>query len=75
MPRVPASGERYAEAYYAGDRSELAVCLDEVADVIAATDSYAGLARFIEPLFDAARRGRTWDESTDIREKWRVPLH
>ncbi len=75
MPRVPASGERYAEAYYAGDRSELAVCLDEVADAIAATESYAGLARFIEPLFDAARRGRTWDESTDIREKWRVPLH
>lgn len=74
MPRVPAARERYAEAYYAGDRSELAGCLDEVAGVISATESYAGLARYIEPLFDAARRGRRWDETTDIREKWRIPL-
>ncbi|MDQ6418116.1 hypothetical protein RB620_01570 [Paenibacillus sp. LHD-117] len=74
MPRVPASHERYAEAYYAGDRTELAGCLDDVASAIAATDSYRGLAPYIEPLFDAARRGKTWDESVDIRAKWRIPL-
>jgi hypothetical protein len=74
LPRVPADGERYAEAYYAGDRTELVGCLDDVADTIAATDSYRELARYIEPLFDAARRGKTWDESSDIRVKWRIPI-
>ncbi|WP_162848408.1 putative amidoligase domain-containing protein [Paenibacillus nanensis] len=73
MPRVPAREERYAEAYYAGDRTELAGCLDEVAAAIAATESYPALAQYIEPLFDAARRGKTWDESADIRAKWRIP--
>lgn len=74
LPRVPADAERYAEAYYAGDRAELAGCLVEVADAIAATDSYGELARYIEPLLDAARQGKTWDESADFRIKWRIPL-
>lgn len=71
--RIPAREERYAEAYYAGDRTELAGCLDEVASTISATESYPALARYIEPLFDAARRGKAWDENTDIRAKWRIP--
>lgn len=73
IPRVPAQEERYAEAYYAGDRAELAGSLDAVASAISATESYPALARHIEPLFDAARRGKTWDESVDIRTKWRIP--
>lgn len=74
MPRVPASGERFAAAYYAGDRTELAGCLDDVASAVSATESYEPLARYIEPLFDAAARGATWDESADIRCKWRIRL-
>lgn len=74
MPRLPAQEERFAEAYYAGDRAELAGCLDGVYSAIAATDSYPALGRYIEPLFDAARRGKTWDESVDIRGKWRLEL-
>ena len=74
IPRLPAQEERFAEAYYAGDRAELAGCLDAVAATVGATDSYPALARYIEPLFDAARRGKTWDESVDIRGKWRIEL-
>lgn len=70
---IPALDERYAEAYYAGDRSGLAGCLDGLAASISATPSYDALARFIEPLFEAARLGTTWDESSDIRVKWRIP--
>lgn len=73
LPYIPALEERYVEAYYTGDRSELAGCLEGVAASISATASYPGLAPFIEPLFDAARRGATWDESSDIRAKWRIP--
>lgn len=71
---IPALDERYASAYYAGDRTELSGCLDGVASAMAATASYAELAPYIEPLFEAARRGAVWDESADIRVKWRIPL-
>jgi hypothetical protein len=70
---IPALDERYVAAYYAGDRAELAGCLDGIAAVMAATASYAALATYIEPLLDAARRGITWDERADIRIKWRIP--
>lgn len=69
---IPALEERYVEAYYTGDRTELADCLDGIAASIAATASFKELAPYIEPLFDAALRGNTWNESTDIRAKWRI---
>ncbi|MHA6483995.1 putative amidoligase domain-containing protein [Paenibacillus sp. strain BS8-2] len=72
LSRVPADDERFVEAYYTGDRTELAGCLDDVAGSIAATDSYRELACFIDPLFDAIRQGKTWDEGADIRLKWRI---
>ncbi|WP_138751052.1 putative amidoligase domain-containing protein [Paenibacillus sinopodophylli] len=71
---IPALDERYVEAYYSGDRVTLAGCLDGVASQLSATGSYAALAPFIEPLLEAARRGATWDERTDLRVKWRIPL-
>ncbi|NIK67867.1 hypothetical protein [Paenibacillus sp. BK720] len=70
---IPALDERYVAAYYAGDRAELAGCLDGVAASMSATNSYAALTPYIEPLLDAARRGATWDERADIRVKWRIP--
>ncbi|MGG4033955.1 hypothetical protein ABEV74_09655 [Paenibacillus cisolokensis] len=70
---APAEEERWVQAYYAGDRSELAGCLDRLAAEMAKTDSYAALSRWIEPLLGAARSGKTWDERADIRAKWRIP--
>ncbi|WP_162341853.1 putative amidoligase domain-containing protein [Paenibacillus paridis] len=70
---IPALEERYVEAYYAGDRAVLAGCLDALAASLAATNSYTELAPYIEPLLDAAKRGKTWDERSDIRIKWRLP--
>ncbi|CAM4430579.1 hypothetical protein FHS16_001730 [Paenibacillus endophyticus] len=70
---IPALDERYMEAYYSGDRTELAGCLDQAAGQLGATTSYAAYASYIEPLLDAARRGMTWDESADLRVKWRMP--
>ncbi|MCU6708219.1 hypothetical protein M6D81_05790 [Paenibacillus sp. J5C_2022] len=74
LPRIPADDGRYAAAYYAGDRSELAGCLDDIASTISATESYSALSVYIEPLLDAARQGKTWDEKLDFRHKWRIPL-
>lgn len=74
FPRIPAQEERFAEAYYAGDRTELAGCLDDVCDTIASVSDYALFAPYIEPLFSAARRGAVWNEQADIRVKWRIPM-
>ncbi|CAM4286116.1 hypothetical protein L1N85_07710 [Paenibacillus alkaliterrae] len=73
LPYIPALDERYVSAYYAGDRSELAGCLNGVASSLASAPSYPALAPYIEPLLEAARRGTAWDERTDIRVKWRIP--
>ncbi|MHA7963404.1 putative amidoligase domain-containing protein [Paenibacillus sp. CAU 1782] len=74
LPRIPAAEERYRAAYYAGDRKELSACLDDIADVMTRCASYEELAPFIEPLFQAARAGKTWDEQSDFRLKWRIPF-
>ncbi|WP_054024621.1 putative amidoligase domain-containing protein [Bacillus sp. FJAT-28004] len=71
---IPALDEHFVEAYYSGDRAELVDCLDGLASALSATASYSALASYIEPLFDAARKGTTWNESSDIRVKWRLPL-
>ncbi|WP_051250797.1 putative amidoligase domain-containing protein [Paenibacillus harenae] len=71
---IPALEERYVEAYYAGDRDTLAGCLDGVAAAVSSAAGYAGLAPYIEPLLEAARRGKCWDERSDIRLKWRIPM-
>jgi hypothetical protein len=74
LPRVPAAEERFRAAYYAGDRIELSACLDDIADVVTRSASYEELAPCIEPLFQAARAGKTWDEKSDFRLKWKIPL-
>ncbi len=71
---IPSLEERYVAAYYAGDRQELAGCLDRAVSALSAAASYAELSGHIEPLFEAARRGDTWDERSDIRHKWQIPI-
>ncbi|QYR23787.1 hypothetical protein KZ483_13375 [Paenibacillus sp. sptzw28] len=69
----PSEDERIVDAYYAGDRETLrSRCLERLAESMEATPSYRELAGYIEPLFEAARKGRTWDVSADIRKKWRT---
>lgn len=74
MPRIPASEERYRAAYYAGDATELAGGLDDISAAVSQCGSYPALARYIEPLFESARAGKTWNEQDDFRVKWRIPM-
>ncbi|HZG78999.1 MAG TPA: hypothetical protein VEZ72_24315 [Paenibacillus sp.] len=71
-PVLPAEREAAVEAFYAGDRTALRGMLDEICGMIAATASYAELSRWIDPFLEAVRSGRTWDETADIRGKWRI---
>ncbi|MFD0587023.1 hypothetical protein ACFQZE_03320 [Paenibacillus sp. GCM10027627] len=74
IDRIPAREERFAAAYYAGDRTELAASLDPIAEALTSLEGYEEQARYIEPLFEAARQGKTWDERSDIRQKWRITM-
>jgi hypothetical protein len=69
-PYLPAGSEKYVQAYYDGDRRTLAGCLDDLQARLSQTAGYDVLSGWIEPFFDAVRKGRTWDESVDIRAKW-----
>lgn len=72
LPVRPLLSDNEEAAFYEGDRTELRGCLDEIAGELAGAPSYNEYARWIEPLFEAARRGAVWDESVDIRRKWRI---
>ncbi len=72
LPVRPLMPEREEAAFYEGDRTELRGSLDAIAGELAGLPSYGEYARWIEPLFEAAHRGAVWDESADIRRKWRV---
>lgn len=70
---IPSMDERFVDAYYNGDRTELLACLEPISSALAATPSYGQYAHYIEPLLEAARRGTVWNEGADIRIKWRIP--
>ncbi|WP_187434344.1 putative amidoligase domain-containing protein [Paenibacillus methanolicus] len=69
----PASEERYAAAYYRGDRVTLRECLEPLISSMRAVPSYAKLATGIEPFIDSLRRSEIWDETLDFRSAWALP--
>lgn len=69
---LPSLDERYAEAYYAGDVMTLRGCLDGLENELRSAPSYSRYAEWIEPFLQALRRGRRWDETADLRDKWRL---
>ncbi|XEC97653.1 hypothetical protein AB6A23_14470 [Paenibacillus tarimensis] len=71
---LPAEREPLVNAYYTGDMSGLRAGLDSFIDRITAAEAYPGLAQWIEPLLNAIRQGKTWDEHSDIRRKWGIPM-
>ncbi|GGD64084.1 putative amidoligase domain-containing protein [Paenibacillus nasutitermitis] len=69
----PAEEPEAVTAYYKGNRELLRThYLEPLASSMAATSSYRELAVYIEPLLEAAARGKVWDVKADIRQKWRI---
>lgn len=71
---LPACDEALVAAYYAGDKQTLLRGMEPFFARLTATPGYSPLARWIEPLLEAAQRGEAWDETRDIRIKWRIPM-
>ncbi|WP_052703135.1 putative amidoligase domain-containing protein [Paenibacillus beijingensis] len=68
----PSLDEPFAEAYYAGNVPALRGCLDGLEREIRSAPSYSRYAVWIDPFLRALRQGGSWDETVDIRDKWRL---
>jgi hypothetical protein len=70
----PLDEDRYRDAFYEGDRTLLLQAVEKIYQAIARTRGYANYRQPIDFVFDAISRHRSWDESADIRLKWRIPI-
>jgi hypothetical protein len=70
----PLDDDSYRDAFYDGDRSLLLSAADIMYEAIGRTAGYAAYREPIDFLFEAISKGRSWDESADIRLKWRIPI-
>lgn len=60
------------DAFYSGDRAVLIAGAFSVHEALAKTSGYSKYEALIAPLFQAIERGRTWNESADLRERWGI---
>jgi len=70
----PLDDDAVRDAFYEGKRDILMPAAEQVYRTLSATSGYAAHKEAIDFVFDAVRRGRSWDESADIRLKWRIPI-
>lgn len=66
--------DRIRDAFYAGDRQLLLEAAANMRDAILRTAGYTEYRAHIDFIFDAIDRGKVWDETIDIRTKWRIPV-
>ncbi|MBB6638319.1 putative amidoligase domain-containing protein [Cohnella thailandensis] len=69
----PLDDDRMRDAFYGGDRRSLLEGAERVYRLIRSTSSYSLYQEDIDPIFKAIRENRHWDETTDLRKKWRIP--
>jgi len=70
----PLDEERVREAFYSGDRETLLSAAGRVHRALAGTRGYAAYREPIDFVFEAIKRGKSWNENADIRVKWRIPV-
>ncbi|TVY02318.1 putative amidoligase domain-containing protein [Cohnella terricola] len=70
----PLDDDAVRDAFYDGNRDILLPAVEQMYRTLSATSGYAAHKEAIDFVFDAIMRGRSWDESADIRIKWRIPI-
>ncbi|WP_027084816.1 putative amidoligase domain-containing protein [Cohnella panacarvi] len=70
----PLDDDAVRDAFYAGDRDVLLSGAAAVRESLANTSGYGKYEKYIGPLFQAIDQGRTWNEATDLRERWGIPV-
>ncbi|MEK0314014.1 putative amidoligase domain-containing protein [Cohnella sp. 56] len=70
----PLDDDAQRDAYYdEGDPAPLRAAAAAVRAALEALPAYSRYRDAVAPLFDDIARGRVWDESVDIRRRWRIP--
>ncbi|THF74612.1 putative amidoligase domain-containing protein [Cohnella fermenti] len=70
----PLDDDRMRDAFYGGDRRRLMEGAERIYQAVRETPGYAAYREEIDPLFRAIGEGRHWDETVDLRRKWRIPI-
>jgi hypothetical protein len=70
----PLDDEMYRDAFYDGNRELLMTAAKKIYEAIRRTTGYATYRGPIDFVFESIAQGRSWNESTDIRLKWRIPI-
>lgn len=73
-PARPLDDDAVRDAFYAGDREALLAGFAIVREALAGTAGYRKYEAMISPLFEAIDRGRTWNETADLRERWGIAV-
>ncbi|WP_164491717.1 putative amidoligase domain-containing protein [Staphylospora marina] len=61
------------EAYYSGNKKELAAWLEPIWEDLRQTEEYRLYARYLDDFFRYLASGKVWDETRDFRKSWRIP--
>ncbi|BBI33625.1 putative amidoligase domain-containing protein [Cohnella abietis] len=70
----PFDEDSYRDAFYEGNRELLLMAMHRMVQTVTKTEGYRVYREPIDFLFNSIARARSWDESTDIRSKWRIPI-
>ncbi|MBN2983938.1 putative amidoligase domain-containing protein [Cohnella algarum] len=73
-PHRPLDDDAMRDAFYFGDRPMLLAGFERVRRAVMATSGYARYKDDIDPLFRAIAADKRWDESADLRDKWKIAL-
>lgn len=75
--RLPADiliNSQAQDRFYTGDRDYFRPFFDELWKQIQSLPGYYNYSATLEPLAAAIRKGEPWDEGTDIRKTWGLPI-
>jgi hypothetical protein len=61
-------------AFYNGDRANLLPIVERNFRALRGMPAYVRYKDYIDPLFHMIQSGQTWDETTDVRVVWDIPL-
>lgn len=70
----PLQEDEQFHAFYSGERERLRRAWPKLAGNLALLPGYSGYGKYLGPFIEAIDKGRTWDESADIRRSWRIPV-
>jgi hypothetical protein len=70
----PLEQDNIHRAYYEGAKLPIRDCIESLFRDISSLNDYATYSKYIDPLFNHISKGKTWDESRDIRPLWNVPV-